>query len=162
MKQTFLCGLALVLAMPAAAQTEEDEVRAVVERMFEGMRQGDSTMVRATFDPSARLQRAGALNRQGAPVLSSTPIDRFVGFVGGLEPGHAVEPVWDYEIQIDGRLAQVWVKYEFIWQGNFSHCGVDAFQLWKSDDGWRIFQLTDTMRRDADSCWHQPEGQPGR
>jgi hypothetical protein len=61
----------------------------------------------------------------------------------GLEPGQAEEPIWDAVVQIDDRLATVWVKYELIFNGEFHHCGIDAFELWRSDEGWKIFQLTD-------------------
>ena len=42
--------------------------------------------------------------------------------------------------------AVVTVDYSFYAGERFSHCGIDAFQLFKSADGWKIFQLTDTRR----------------
>jgi hypothetical protein len=37
-----------------------------------------------------------------------------------------------YEVQIDDNLAAVWTEYEFYVGKNFSHCGVNAFQLVKN------------------------------
>jgi len=32
----------------------------------------------------------------------------------------------------------VWAPYDFWRDGKFSHCGVDAFDLIKTDEGWKI------------------------
>jgi hypothetical protein len=39
---------------------------------------------------------------------------------------------------MQGRIATVWAPYDFWIDGKFSHCGVDAFDLIKTDKGWRI------------------------
>jgi hypothetical protein len=39
------------------------------------------------------------------------------------------------------------VDYSFFAGPRFSHCGIDAFQLFRGPGGWKIFQLTDTRRR---------------
>jgi hypothetical protein len=144
----------LAASTTASAQSGEEAVMATVNRLFDGMKAADSAMARSTFHPQARLQRAGINRQTGEPELSSTPVDGFIGFIGGIEPGQAEEPIWDAVVQIDDRLATVWVKYELIFNGEFHHCGVDAFELWRSNDGWKIFQLTDTSR--TEDCWHQP------
>jgi hypothetical protein len=44
-------------------------------------------------------------------------------------------------------LAQAWCDYAFYVDKSYSHCGVDAFQLFKGKDGWKIFHLADTRRK---------------
>jgi hypothetical protein len=39
---------------------------------------------------------------------------------------------------VQGSIAQVWTRYDFHNNGTFSHCGIDAFNLVKTDDGWKI------------------------
>jgi hypothetical protein len=50
----------------------------------------------------------------------------------------------------------VWAKYAFFLGDRFSHCGIDAFQLHQTADGWKIFQLTDTQR--SEGCEMPPSG----
>ena len=57
------------------------------------------------------------------------------------------ERLLDYKVEIDGNLAHVWTPYEFWFNGNFSHCGANAFTLAKMDDGWKIIHLIDSRRR---------------
>lgn len=149
MRTLMIC--ALVSLLPSAtlpAQTpEESEALAVVTRLFDGMRAGDSTMVRSTLHPSARL--VSASEREGAPVLQSESMDGFVAAVGSPHEKVWDERIWDTEVRIDDRLATVWTQYAFFLGPDLSHCGVDAFQLFRAEDGWKIFQIADTRRREG-------------
>jgi hypothetical protein len=40
----------------------------------------------------------------------------------------------------------VWTPYAFYYDGNFSHCGVDSFQLARTAEGWKVVQIADTRR----------------
>ena len=142
-------------AVDAAAEQphpEEAAVVAAVEQLFEAMRVGDSEMARAVFHPEARLGRAG---EDG---ISFRPADGFVEAIGRPRDEVWDEPVWDWTVQIDGRLAQMWTRYAFYRGEEFSHCGWEGFQLYRSDAGWQITQLVDTMRRD--DCFHPPGREP--
>ena len=44
----------------------------------------------------------------------------------------------DPTVMIRGPIAIVWGEYEFWINGNFSHCGVDAADLVKTDGDWKI------------------------
>lgn len=129
-----------------AQATAEDSVRAVVVRMFDGMRTRDTVALRSVFGPNARLQ-AAMVRQDGTPLLDEDSVDSFVRAVG--EPS---DVTWDervdaWHVRIDGPLALVTVDYSFYAGPRFSHCGIDAFQLFRGPDGWKIFQLADTRRR---------------
>ncbi len=140
----------LVVAAQLAAQapnSEREAVLAPVHQLFDGMRKGDSAAVRRAFHPEAFL--ATALMRQGKPTLQVDTLDAFLRAVGTPH-----DEVWDErlhgeKVEIDGPLASVWTEYSFYAGGKFSHCGVDAFQLAKTPEGWRIIALTDTRRQEG-------------
>jgi uncharacterized protein (TIGR02246 family) len=140
-----LC-LPFAVPAPAAAQAEEEAaVRAVVTRLFDGMRAGNGAVFAEVFTPDARLQTA-TMRRDGTPVLGSMAVDSFAAMVS--EPRDFVldERITAWDVRIDGPLAVVTVDYSFYAGERFSHCGIDAIQMFKSADGWKIFQLTDTRR----------------
>ena len=98
--------------VPDAAPTpesdsEEAAVVAAVEQLFEAMRTGDSEMARAVFHPEARLGRAG---EDG---ISFRPADGFIESIGRPRDEVYDEPIWDWTVHVDGRLAQMWTKYAF-------------------------------------------------
>lgn len=146
--------LAALAPAPARAQADEEAaVRAVVIRLFDAMRAGDGSVFRELFTPDARLQTA-AVRRDGTVILDSTPVDTFAAFVSQPHDFVADERIDAWHVRIDGPLAVVTVDYSFYMGDRFSHCGIDAFQLFKSAEGWKIFQLTDTRRRTG--CPGQP------
>lgn len=149
-----LIALTLSIAAHASAQAAadhaaEEAVVAVVVQLFDGMRTGDSAMVRRTFAPDARLMSTSV--RDGQPALQSVEIDQFVEAVGTPHEEVWDERLWNIEVRVDANLATVWTEYAFYLGEELSHCGVDAFQLFRSRDGWKIFQIADT-RRGADTC----------
>jgi hypothetical protein len=155
--RTVLIATLAFLALPALsrAQSEEEQVRAAVDGLFDAMRAGDSTAFRAAFHPSARL---ATVVEQGERIELQVEesLDGFVQAVGTPHDQVWDERIDDVEISIDGRLAAVWAKYWFFIGDQFSHCGVDVFHLFKDADGsWRIFDLADTRRREG--CGAAPE-----
>ncbi|MFQ5571697.1 MAG: nuclear transport factor 2 family protein [Rhodothermales bacterium] len=129
-----------------AAQTPEEEVRAAVEYLFDGMRAGDSTMVRSIFYESALLGRA--FYEGDTSVLRAGPVDGFVRAVGSPHDQVWDERIWDVTIRVDQNLASAWMQYAFYLGDQFHHCGVNSMQLFRSDEGWKIVYLLDTDRGD--------------
>jgi len=51
------------------------------------------------------------------------------------------------EIEIDDNMASAWMQYAFYLNGEFSHCGVNTFQLARHTDGiWRTVALADSRK----------------
>ena len=131
---------------------EEAAVVAAVTQLFDAMRAGDSEMARAVFPPDARLGRTGDNG------ISFSSADGFIEQIGRPRDVVYDEPIWDWTVQIDGRLAHMWTKYAFYLGDDFSHCGEESFQMYKSDTGWQITQLIDTSRRE--NCFYPPGREP--
>jgi hypothetical protein len=150
MRATLLMPL-LVLASAASAQTsatapdEREAVLAVVQRLWDGMRTRDTALVRSAFDSSASLTRVAT--RNGEARVQVTPLSGFIEALGRANEAWN-ERMFAPEVRIDGALATVWTEYDFHLGSQFSHCGVDAFQLLKTSAGWKIVALSDTARRE--------------
>ncbi len=145
----FVVLVVVVAPAPAAAQeNEEAAVMAAVEAMFDAMRAGDSAAMRAVLHPAAT--GASVSVREGVPTLTrEASLDGFVQAVGTPHEEVWDERIWDAEVRVDGNLATAWMKYAFYMGDQFSHCGVDAFQLFKGEDGWKVFHVADTRRREG-------------
>ena len=146
---TFAALITLSCADAPPPDPEAEAVVRVVHDLFDGMRSKDTTKIRGVFAPGATLGSAGTDSVQYSTAES------FVLAIGRAN-ADLDERIWDWEVRIDGNLATLWTKYDMLINGEFSHCGVDAFHLHKSSDGWRIFHLADSRRRDP-GCWRFPE-----
>ena len=134
---------------PLSAQSTDDEraVIAVVQRTFDAMTARDTATFRAVFAPGARIVSTFT-NREGKPGVREILIDDFVGAIAGFEVD-VVERIFDPQVRIVDNLATVWADYDLHAGGELSHCGVDAFHLARTADGWKIVHVTDTQKREG-------------
>ena len=139
----------------AAPSTADDTraVMAVVTRLFDGMRTGDSSMVRSVFDPRVRMITVSMRNGARRTTVENGA-DNFARAVGTPHADIWDERIANERVAIDGDLASVWVDYAFFAGPKFSHCGVDHFLLVRGDSGaWRILELADTRRTTGCEQW---------
>ena len=145
----------ILLGFSSRAQTDDHSaVIATIQKMFDGMRAGDSAAVNSVFDPSDRV-RTTYTNKEGVAVIVTEKISHFVEAGGTPHDEIWDERIWGYDVRIDDILATAWTEYTFFLGEKMSHCGVNAFQLFKSEEGWKIIQITDTRRRNG--CQTEPD-----
>lgn len=137
--------MVLAITQCAFAQQETVAVKQAINTLFDGMRKGDSTMLRLVFAKKIVLQSISN-KADGTAVLAVEKVDDFVKAVGTPHKGTWDERVTFDVIKIDGDLASVWAPYKFYLDDKFSHCGVDVFQLMKTATGWKIIYIVDTRR----------------
>ena len=150
MNKILLITTFLLIANISFAQTEDEKaVKSVIVQLFDGMQKHDSTMIRACFYPSARMQSVGADRKTGEIKLTTeSTVDSFVKSIGSIPMSVKLEErVLSYEIRIDAQMATAWTPYEFYVNEERQHCGVDAFQFYRADKGWKIITIADTRRK---------------
>ena len=143
---TVLIALAVLApgAMPhnSSAQTTEEEVLSVVSNMFEGMRTGKADLLKSLFHADALMTGTGM--RDGAYQVTMNPPDGWIESISSYTGGEIDERFYSPKVEVSGPLASVWTEYDLYVGGEFRHCGVDAFHLALTDDGWKIVHLADT------------------
>ena len=122
---------------------EEDLIKATVNGLFDGMKTSDSSKINNAFSKNAVLQ---TITKNGE--VKNENISDFAVSISKAVKGSLDERITFSNILIDGNLASVWTPYEFYYQGKFSHCGVNSFQLVKSNNEWKIQYIIDTRRKD--------------
>ncbi len=132
----------------STAQSTEDSVKNAVNLLFEGMKNSDPLLLKKAFCDSAILQTIGR-NKEGKTIIRNEKIDAFAESVSKAPKGALDERIQFETIKIDGPLAIVWTPYKFYYDGKFSHCGVNSFQLVRINGEWRIQYLIDTRRREG-------------
>ena len=151
-KLNVVFALIFFLAGTVSAQTGKDEaaVEDVIRKLFKGMELGDSAMVHSTFYSDITMATVTKDKTNAPRIKRENSLDGFLKAVGTPHPEVWFEEIWNIKTQIDGDFAQAWCDYAFYIGKNFSHCGIDAFHLFKTKDGsWKIFHLADTRRKDG-------------
>ena len=120
------------------------------------MEKADAELAKKILMPDARF--FSAAERDGKMTIRPSTGDAFVASFSNPNRGKALERMWDPEVRVQGSIAQVWTRYDFHNNGAFSHCGIDAFNLVKTDDGWKIASAMWTVERTG--CAPSPLGKP--
>ncbi len=151
MKKTLLralcCALAL-LPLLAFGQKDEKAVKAVINRFFEGMEKGDTTLLLSTCMPEPVLQTY-MKDKNGALQVYSERFSDFVAFVGQPHAEKFKEEIEFEAVHTEAALASAWTPYTFYLNGKVSHCGTNSFQLVKTAEGWKIQYIIDTRRKNC-------------
>lgn len=138
---------AITCASATPRSGPEEEVLAVVQRLFDAMRAKDTATMLRLFDRDARL--VGMRPGREGPVVQRLTAAEFAAFVARDTRAPWIERAWSPEVRISGTLATVWAEYDFHFGDTFSHCGVDAVQLLLTPDGWKIMSIADTFVREG-------------
>jgi hypothetical protein len=142
-KFILLFGITL-LSIHVFSQSAEDSVKAVVNNLFTAMKNSDKNALLECFADSAILQTI-TLSGQ----VRSETVAPFAEQISKLPKGAADERIRFDVVKTDASLATVWTPYQFYYNGAFSHCGVNSFQLVRIQGAWKIQYLIDTRRKDA-------------
>lgn len=147
MMKTIIISLFISLTFVSHVKGQEkvESVKRVINRLFDGMRNGDSAEVASLFTSDAIMQTIAS--KDGKTAVRQDKVSNFTSFVGKQAKGTADEQIEFETIKIDGELAFVWTPYKFIRNGQFSHRGVNAFCLVQQEGQWKIHYIIDTRRK---------------
>ena len=137
-----------VLFLSACAALEapdpgREEVLAVIDRCFEGMRSHDAAVLAEAMRPDAVITRLRTRD-DGTVDAFTTSGAQFISELGKPGPAY-VERIWDPEVLMGPDLAAVRAPYDFYVDTTFSHCGIDHFTLVRETTGWRIQSIAYTF-----------------
>lgn len=146
-KSALLFGAICSISSNAYSQNSDVEsVKQVIVTLFDGMRAADSSIVASTFVSDA-IMHSVYTNREGEVVRNVGSLEGFLTSIATPRSEILDERIGSYNINIDGDLASVWTPYQFYVGENFSHCGVNSFQMMRKNDEWKIIYIVDTRRR---------------
>ena len=128
------------------AQSAEDSVKSAVNKLFEGMKNANPDLIKSVFADSLVFQTISR-GKDGNMIVRNEDAGDFIASIQKQQKGAADERITFETIRIDGPLASVWTPYNFYFNGQFSHCGVNSFQLVRFKEGWKIQYLIDTRRK---------------
>ena len=141
--------LLLVTAITASAsyaQTAEDSIKTVINKMFTGMKNSDTILVKSCFTETAVLQTFGK-DKEGKTIITTDTPGDFAKIIATIPAGAADEQIVFKDLKIDGPMAAVWTPFKLYFNGKFYSCGVNSFQLVRLNNEWKIQYILDTRRK---------------
>ena len=144
-KIIYITCCATIYCFQSSAQDDKREVLAVAQQFFDALEKGDTVMFRSLFLADVRthfVHEKDAKVQAGSRSLNNFSYnkDRIVR-ERFLKDG--------VEVMIHNRIAVVWGAYNLWINDKFSHCGVDAFTMLKTDKGWKISSLSYSIENEG-------------
>lgn len=144
---TILVFFVVTTVVYGQTSLEEKEIKETINTFFKGLHNGDSTVIKSTLHTSIKIQTT-SVNKEGKKILKTETKNQLLRAIASKKVSDIYfEKLLSYTIKVDGNLASVWTPYEFYYNGKFSHCGANSFQLFNNNGKWEIIYLVDMRRR---------------
>jgi hypothetical protein len=158
MKNSVFSALLFLSAIVSASLTaqeahpEHDAVMAVVDQFFEALNTDNQILMASisidgsqNYSIREKADRSFELRSRQQNNSELTP-----------NPAKYTERYWDETVLVNDHMAVFWAPYDFYIDGEFSHCGVDVFDLINLDGQWKLANSMYTIIRSG--CPESPLG----
>jgi uncharacterized protein (TIGR02246 family) len=126
------------------AQTDDKKAAwAVIEKMFAEMANHNPTAIAELFTKDSNLT-AVVKNKEGKSRIAAMTGEAFSKNFAEKR-GEIKEDMYAPKTEVDGDFALVWGRYVFFVDGKVSHCGVNSFNLVRTESGWKIANAASTI-----------------
>lgn len=156
MKRTITIAL-FIFAVAAASFGEADDKKAalaIVNQLFAEMSAANQPAIVDLHTTDSQLVAIRKL-RDGKKRVDVIGRDAFSKFFTDKNAG-LKEVMYDPKIEVSGDWAMVWGRYVFFVKDKISHCGINQFNLVRTDAGWKIANGASTI--DPGDCTEKEKG----
>ena len=147
MKKIFFISI-LTMTFSAAAFGQADDKKAaldVVNKLFAEMRAANAAGILATGTAENQLVAIRKLKdgKTRIDVINGEAFTKFFTKADAVE-----EVMYAPNVEVSGDWAMVWGRYVFFIGDKISHCGINQFNLVRTNAGWKIANGASTMNPD--------------
>ena len=135
---------------PLHAQTETQQVMAVLNDFFTAINTSDTAAFNKVFFKDAHMFNSRSVN--DSTVYASRPAVKTSIFKPGVQYRETMRTK-GVKVEIHQAIAMAWVPYDFYTNNTFSHCGIDVFTLMKTDRGWKIALIAYSVEKTGCEGW---------
>lgn len=142
----FKLMLLLNLFVLFSATAQDSEIQLTIGKFFNAFHQRDSIALKKVCSENLILHSISE-SEKGAKFSVEKAANFYKSIATIPLSMKFEEKILSYKVQIDGTMAHVWTPYEFYVNDKLSHSGVNSFQLFKENDGWKVVYILDTRRK---------------
>ena len=136
--------ITLMVSVATFGQAADDKkaVLGVVNELFAQMRAANAAGILATGTPENQLVgiRKTKEGKTRIDVINAEAFTKFFTKADAVE-----EVMYAPNVEISGDWAMVWGRYVFFVGDKISHCGINQFNLVRTEAGWKIANGASTI-----------------
>ncbi len=136
--------LGFVAILNGQNQTVPEQIQSTVDAFIDAMNNNDTIAIRKVIDPNIGLLTVFHDGKKN--ILAAETVDMLLNEIAKPKTQIYREEQGACSIETNGILATAWCKYVFYQENRILHCGINAYQLYKTKKGWKIIQITDSRQ----------------
>lgn len=144
---TLTIALLLLSATAFGQKDDAKDALAVVNKLFDEMAAANAAGILATGTAENQLVAVRKL-KDGKSRIDVINGEAFTKFF--TKPGAIKEIMYAPKVEVSGDWAMVWGRYVFYVGEKLSHCGINQFNMVRTDAGWKIANGASTI--DPNDC----------
>ena len=140
----------LSVSVSAFAQKSDDskDAVAVINKLFAEMANHNPARIAELWTKESSL--TAVIKRKDGKTAFATFTGEKFSQNFAEKKNEITEDMYEMKTFVDGEIAMVWGRYVFFVDGKTSHCGLNTFDLVKTDSGWKIANASSTI--DPNAC----------
>ena len=141
-----LTSFPLLTMAQTTEETEKTAVINVVQQFFQTMDHHDTATAKKIVLMDCQLY--SVQQTKDSIINRMRTFTDFLKVIGQTNRS-LEEKVWNPSVMIHKQIAIVWAPYDFHLNGQLTHCGIDEFNLVKTNEGWKVASVMYTVEPDA-------------
>lgn len=144
-----ICLTLFTVPSRAAVDGDREAVLRTVQMLLDGWREADAAKLESALHPGFREVTLHL--QEGKWNFDVVDRDTLIKAMSRISKGAWDDRLIDPQVHVDGPIAVVWSRYKFTvtYKENGvthtpAHCGIETFQLYRTESGWKIVSFADT------------------
>ena len=133
----FLLNITFIAYSQNSEITDKQKIENVINQFFRSLETRDTLLMKQTTMVEAQIWR-----RRNEKEPEEIDMRFRKDDLQGISSYPKVKEVaLSFKISAENGIATAWVPYEFWIEDEFSHCGIDVFNLFEVDGEWKIISM---------------------
>ncbi|HOG18870.1 MAG TPA: hypothetical protein PKW37_00310 [Salinivirgaceae bacterium] len=123
-------------------QPTYDDIQQTIDTFIKGLNTKDTVLLKKIIDPNLGLLTVFHDGRKN--IVAAETMDMFVNSLIKEKTYHREQA--ECTIETNKIIATAWCRYVCYDGKKISYCGINAYQLYRTNKGWKILQITNSRQ----------------
>ncbi|MGI6479176.1 MAG: hypothetical protein ACOX0M_07005 [Salinivirgaceae bacterium] len=139
---TFVIILVSFAGLNGQNPPTHDGIQQTIDAFIEGLNNKDTVLLKKITDPNLGLLTVFHDGRKN--IVAAETMEMFINSLAKGKTYHREQA--GCTIETNNIIATAWCKYVCHDGKKISYCGINAYQLYRTNKGWKILQITNSRQ----------------
>lgn len=147
MKNILLLSILFFSSLSYSQENNDSLINVVIDHFFDGLNNEDTAKINSAIWPEVFTLNSVIVGKSNNTRWEKESLEDFLKIIGTPHEEIWEERILSRTIHQDGNIAVAWLPYEFYFEGQYSHEGVNMIQFARMNGKWVMISIIDTRKR---------------